>query len=73
MYQILLRGGYWVPTTVPVTGISKPGNTREYLGNSQKSNTSIIVWCEMLGMRQHVQFEKGFLENMYQILPRGVI
>ena len=51
---------------VPVTGINKPGITREYPGK----RVTPLVWREMWGMRQHFHFENGFLENMYQIQPR---
>ena len=56
-YEVLL---------VPVTGISKPGNTREYPGNWQKGNTS-------RGMRRHFHFEKGFLENIIRNTTQGTL
>ena len=49
-YEVLL---------VPVTGISKPGNTHEYPGNWQKGNTSSIQAASFRGR------ESGFSSTWY--------
>ena len=45
-YEVLL---------VPVTGISKPGNTREYPGNWQRvTPLATILLCHDVGLRNYV-------------------
>lgn len=53
---------------VPVSGISKPAISWECQGNWQKGDLSTMV-CDVRH-ETAFHFEKGFLENMYQVLPR---